>query len=123
VNVIETYAKLNSQEQGELQRLVAAPEGEEVGKMISIYEQRGIDKGIEQGETRGKRMTLLRQMRSKFGSVSEEITDRVESISDNGLLDRLLDRILTASTVDELQIPENVHPSASGSHGEMRAQS
>jgi len=125
--VIETYISLSPSEQHEFERLVATAEGEEVGKMISVYEQRGIAKGIEQGieqgETRGKRKTLLRQMRSKFGGVSGELAARVESISDNELLDRLLDRILTASTVDELQIPENVHPSASGSHGEMRAQS
>jgi hypothetical protein len=123
INVIETYAKLNPQEQGEFLQLVAAPEGVEVSKMISVYEQRGIDKGIEQGEMRGKRNTLLRQMHAKFSSVSVEIATRVESINDNALLDRLLDRIFTASTVDELQIPENVYPTANGSHGETRIQS
>ena len=41
--------------------------------MISIYEQRGIEKGIEQGVLRGQREFLLNLLRSKFGAVPPSV--------------------------------------------------
>jgi len=58
-NVIETYLPLKATDQDEFQRLVAFPDGKEIREMISVYEQRGIERGIE----RGKREALLRLMR------------------------------------------------------------
>ena len=70
--------------------------------MITVYEQRGIEQGIEQGIVIGERRTLLRQMNQKFGPVPEAIVARIQSISDVAELERLSDQILQATTVEEM---------------------
>jgi hypothetical protein len=115
-NVIETYLTLEADEQVKFKELIAAPEGKEVSEMISIYEQRGIEKGIEQGIekgieqgieqgiVRGKRDSLLRQMRLKFGGLPDQARKHIESLVDMHELDRLTDRVLQASNLDEMQL-------------------
>lgn len=71
--------------------------------MITVYEQRGIEKGIY----RGKQEALLRQMSLKFGPIPESIRTQIEKIADNAELDRLTDQILTAQTLAEMNLPEN----------------
>ena len=83
--------------------------------MISIYEQRGIEKGIvrgieqgiEQGVVRGKRETLLRQLRLKFSDVPPPLQARIEALSDADELDRLSDRFVSASSLDEMGLSES----------------
>jgi flagellar biosynthesis/type III secretory pathway protein FliH len=109
-NVVETYLILADDEQTDLEQLVSRPESEEIREMISVYEQRGIDKGIErgieQGLARGKRETLLRQMRHKFGDLPEAVSARVEAVFDMNELDRLLDGVLEAESIAALGFPE-----------------
>jgi hypothetical protein len=113
-NVVESYMKLDGQEQSQFVELVAAPGGEEVKEMISVYEERGIEKGIEQGIekgieqgiARGKQDTLLRQMNLKFGPLPAALREQVESVTDTQVLDYLTDRILSANTLDEMQLPQ-----------------
>ena len=49
VNVIEKYLPLQGIEAEEFERLTAQPEAQGVREMISIYEERGIEKGIARG--------------------------------------------------------------------------
>ncbi len=97
-NVVETYLRLSEQELTEFDQLMTAPEGEEIREMISIYEQRGIEKGIAIGERR----TLLRQLKLKFGEVPEAVRERIESLSDTEELQTLADRVVQANTLAEM---------------------
>ena len=99
-NVVETYLLLDVNEIVEFDQLMALPEGEEVREMISVYEQRGIEKGIE----RGQRQTLLRQMTVKFGELPPAVREHIESIADSAELDRLTDLVVRASTLEEMGI-------------------
>ena len=56
---------------------------------------------LERGEERGEFKSLLRLIKAKFGTPTPEQQQRIES-ADIPQLDRWLDRILTASTLDEL---------------------
>ena len=47
------------------------------------------------------RRMLLRQLTTKFGELSDEVTERVLSLS-GGALESVLDRVLTAATLEEL---------------------
>lgn len=86
--------------------------------VVSVYEERGIEKGmaqgleqgiaqgiekgIEQGILRGECKTLLRQIERKFGPVSQDVRGRLEAIMDVEELDRLADSILTAQSLEEM---------------------
>lgn len=82
--------------------------------VVSVYEERGIEKGIEQGRAQGieegieqgvplgKRSALLRLMERKFGTVEQAVRERLEAITEPEVLDRLLDHILTANSIEEM---------------------
>jgi hypothetical protein len=59
------------------------------------------DQFREEGELVGKRKLLLRQVRKRFGDVSPTVEERIRS-ADPDTLDRWAERILTATTIDEL---------------------
>lgn len=111
-NVLETYLPLEDEEQEELDRMIAAPEGEEIRAMISVYELRarelgreeGREQGREVGREEGKRDALLLLIRHRFGEPTETARRRVESITDRSELDRLIALAATASSLDELDL-------------------
>ncbi len=125
-NIVETYLALDPAEQSEFERLLAEPAAAEVREMISIYEQRGIEqgiergieqgiergieqgieRGIEQGIAIGERRTLLRLLQLKFGDLPEAVRARIEALTDTAELDRLSDRILHASSLAEMGLGE-----------------
>jgi hypothetical protein len=122
VNVIESYLQLSEVEVVQFNQLMETTGSEEVREMMTIYEERGIAKGIaqgieqgiaqgieqgvaqgiEQGIARGKREILLRQMRSKFGSLPDEVVQKLEGLTDNDLLDELSLRLLMANSLEEM---------------------
>jgi hypothetical protein len=62
-----------------------------------------MERGREAGVVEGKRKALLRQLAAKFGELSEETTARAEAMAE-AELDSTLDRILNATTLDELRL-------------------
>lgn len=92
--MVETYLTLDESERENFESLVATPEGKEVKQMISIYEERGIEKGT--------RKTLLRQMERKFGAIPESVRTRLELVKDIDELDRLSDIILSAKSIADM---------------------
>jgi len=72
--------------------------------------QKGVRKGRRQGRAEGKaegraeeaRQILLRQGRKKFGTPPRTVRDRIEAMDDLARLNDLLDRILDATTWDEM---------------------
>ena len=63
--------------------------------------ERGEKRGVKRGVKRGELKSLLRLIEAKFGTPTPEQQRRIES-ANIPQLDRWLDRILTASTLDEL---------------------
>jgi hypothetical protein len=98
LNLIETYMPLNAEQEAEFAQLLGQEEAQEVRRMITVYEERGIAKGI----TQGKREMLLHQMRLKFGELPEPILTKVEAIATETELDALSERILTANSLEEM---------------------
>jgi hypothetical protein len=61
--------------------------------------EQGREQGLEQGLVRGQRQALARQMALKFGPLNEAVSARIQA-ADLQLLERWLERILTADTPD-----------------------
>lgn len=59
---------------------------------------------IEQGETRGKQEVLLKLIRFRFDSVPESVTNQITLIQSLSRLDSLFERVLTAQTLDEIDL-------------------
>jgi predicted transposase YdaD len=69
-------------------------------------EERARQKGREEGREEGKRETLLRQMTSKFGPLSDAVVLRVKALESGKELDLYLERLLTAGSLDELGLED-----------------
>ena len=52
----------------------------------------------------GKREALVSQLTAKFGSLDEGVTKRVESIDSLDTLDAMLERVLTATSLEEMKL-------------------
>ena len=59
---------------------------------------------IEQGETQAKQETLLKLIRFRFDSVPESVTSQITRIQSLSRLDSLFERVLTAQTLDEIDL-------------------
>jgi hypothetical protein len=94
INLMQMYLPLNVEEEAEFRRIVGQPEFEEVKQVVTIFEQRGIEQG--------KRDTLLRQLRRKFGDLPQDFVTKIEAVTAEAELDTLLERILTANSLDEM---------------------
>ncbi len=64
--------------------------------MVTVYEQMGIEKGIE----KGKQNTLVKLLAKKFGSVPEEMDRAIRSIDSIERLDELLLSVLDAKSLN-----------------------
>ena len=105
-NVVETYLKLNRRDKARFEKLLSKPENREVEMVISVYEERGIEKGkkqgIEIGTVQAERKTLILQMEHKFGSLLENVRASIQNIDNVEELDRLLRLVLTAQSLEEM---------------------
>ena len=112
MNLIETYFKLSPDHQKRFRRLVSEEEFREVQEMEIMWADRmradgakeGRKEGREKGLIEGKRGTLLRQLAKKFGPLSEEATARVRALESVDELDVYLDRVLTATSLEEMEL-------------------
>jgi predicted transposase YdaD len=115
VNVIETYFELSGEVAERYRRLVARKEYRAVQEVELTWADRLMEKGREKGREEGReagreagvvegmRRTLLRQLTAKFGELSDKVTERVRSMSEVEL-ESILDRVLNAATLDELDL-------------------
>ncbi len=53
---------------------------------------------------KGKRETLLRQLTAKFGPLPEETVAKIAAVSSASELDSYLDRVLTATSLEEIGV-------------------
>ncbi len=103
VNVIETYFVLSGEDAERYRRLVSRKEYRAVQEVELTWADKLMEKGREAGVIEGMRRSLLRQLTAKFGDLPTAVTARIESMS-VAELDRVLDRILTATTLEELEL-------------------
>ncbi|MCA9980550.1 MAG: hypothetical protein KDD89_06955, partial [Anaerolineales bacterium] len=75
--------------------------------------EQGLEKGLEQGVLQGRdqgvligqQKMLLMLMSQKFGVLSPEVVAQIEAIQDESVLQALVQRILTAVSLADMQIP------------------
>ena len=65
------------------------------------FAERFIQQGIQQGMQQGEAKILIRLLSRRFGELSEETRRKIESADVDTLL-RWSDRVLTATTLDEV---------------------
>lgn len=108
--IIEAYFELDA-EQAERFEREFSKEFEEVKQMDIMWGERmkakwakeGLQEGREKGLIDGKREALLRQLAKKFGSPSEDVTAHVRGLESVDEIDVLLDRVLTAMSLEEME--------------------
>ena len=100
VNVIETYFRLSGEEVERFRRLIS---GKEYRKMQEV-ELTYFDELELKGRLEGKRQTLLRQLTAKFGPLPEDTVTKIAEVSFDAELDTYLDRVLTATSLEEVGV-------------------
>lgn len=100
---VEAYLPLTLQEQKEYKK-----QDERIGRqrMWMPWSERMRAEGYREGKKEGARETLrkvlIRQLRRRFGPLPEEVKQQVEEITSVPRLNGLLERVLTASSLQEL---------------------
>jgi len=113
LNLVETYFGLTPDESDAFGRLLAQAEFQEVREMQVTWadrmkeegrqegRQEGREQGRQAGVLEGKRETLLRQLTLKFGALPVEVVAQVEALDSMSELDKCLDRILSARSLED----------------------
>ena len=114
VEAAETGLVLTGSDEEEFRRLSEdSPDYMEVRSLLTRYHRRGreegLQEGLQKGFHRGKEETLIRQLQFKFGAIPEETTERIRAIDQEDLLDRCLERVLVAGTLEEVGLPNGSH--------------
>ncbi|MDO3647508.1 Rpn family recombination-promoting nuclease/putative transposase [Nocardia mangyaensis] len=101
VAYIMSVSDLEAEEFGPLLKRMDPQVREAMMTTAEKLEARGEARGEVRGEVRGAARALLALLSAKFGEVPEEVTARVRSAT-LAELDRCVDRILTAETVEDV---------------------
>jgi hypothetical protein len=88
------------------------PRRREVEAMAQSYadvlmergERKGRQEGLRTGEVRTRQQTLVRQLRLGFGRVPRAVEQAIRATDDVARLDRWLDGVVTAATLDAVGI-------------------
>ena len=102
VNIIETYFELSNAQIERYRQLIARKEYRKVQDVDQTWMDKLLREGEEKGVRNGKRETLLRLLTQKFGPLPEGATARVEAYESVDELDACLERILMASSLEEM---------------------
>ena len=70
-----------------------------------IAKAEGRTEGRTEAAVETRQQTLVRLLRKRFGDVPGRVVRTVESTTDVAKLDDWLDRLVTADSLDELEIP------------------
>ena len=103
---VESYVKLDEEDQAEYEELLYREEHMEAWKITETWTntwyEKGIEKGRLEGILNGQRITLQKQLRLKFGSIPLSARQRLSTINSRKQLDTLAEKILIATSLDEL---------------------
>jgi hypothetical protein len=98
---LEAYAELDEAEKGRLKALLQTEAYREVEPLMKTTYERGIERGIEQGERRA----ALRLMEAKFGPLNSDVRQKVEALPPAALAQLQLD-LLKAEALEELGLAD-----------------
>jgi hypothetical protein len=105
-NCVETYLQCEGRDAEELAALQARDNAKEVRAMRLTWadqlRKEGQEQGVEKGLELGVRQTLLRQLGARFGPLSEDVKQRVESIHSVERLNQIADQVLVARSLEEM---------------------
>ncbi len=101
VECLEAYAELDEAQKERLQALLHTEAYHEVEPLMKTTYERGIERGIVQGERR----SALRLMEAKFGPLSAKVKQQVEALSPEALAQLQLD-VLKAQALEELRLQD-----------------
>ena len=107
--IVQQYLQLTPEEEEEMGKLMAQPQNQPVVEFMSPWRREGWEKGLLEGRQEGKGETLIRQLRVKFGGLPEGIEDRVRNLEGETELDAYLDRVVTATSLDEVGLANGSH--------------
>jgi hypothetical protein len=99
--VVQAYLPLERPQLDEFNHLLVTPKYGGAMKVQATWFEQGLEKGLEQGEVKGKRNLLRRQLEKKFGPLSPEAIHRLDSWPAERL-EEVADKILDARSLDEL---------------------
>jgi len=99
INIVETYMTLSTIEEDDFRRILGQEELQGVTAMLTVYEERGIIKG--------KRDALLKLLQCKFGDLPEAVVARVQTIDTEAAVDALLERVLGATTLEDMGLAQD----------------
>ena len=82
--------------------------GMEVETMFQSMAEVTFQQGIEQGETRAKRIALLKLLQHQFQDIPEAVITQIHAIRSPVYLDTLFEKVLTAARLEDIewQAPE-----------------
>ena len=104
IDFVETYLALNRKEEVEFESLVQKPEYKEIEKMVTTYEKRGIEKGIEKGMLDAKRETLIHLLEKRFGELRKISINKIQRIRSAKRLESLILDVLDAESIEQLNL-------------------
>lgn len=94
---------LDAVEQREYDALMAQKGFEEVREMITTFEQRGIEKGLQRGLLSAYRQSIQEILSARYGEVPEDLSGSPEQIEDAESLRSLVGRAATAASLDDFR--------------------
>jgi len=98
---VQAYLPLDDAQQEEFERLVASESNSGVQAMRATWFEQGEAKGEAKGLERGQRQLLAVQLEERFGPLSPQVRDRLESLP-LGRLEELARALLRAKSLEEL---------------------
>ena len=102
VDCVDTLFDLTREQEARFKVRCVRDEFRGIRRMMARFYTAFRDEGREEGELAGRRETLKRHIRTKFGSLSEETVAFVDTVRTKEGLNRYLDRVLTEKTLDAL---------------------
>ncbi len=101
VKVVETYLKLNEIEERRFKAEMEREVNKEVREMVVTWEE-ALAESRAEGGTRAAQDADLRVAKRRFGPLPKAFEARIRETHDLDRLYRILDRILEASSIDEV---------------------
>lgn len=109
VNWLTARVKLTGKDAAEYKRLLELEENKEVEKMDTSYlgraEARGVKKGAAQAEAQAvekMRQAVLQGLEQRFGAIPKQVQRRLEATRSLERLAALVEKLLSADTVEDL---------------------
>ena len=104
---VDAYLNLNDGEEQKFSRSLEQADllpkqKEEVVEIVTSWERRGIEKGMEKGRLDELRMMLLDELAQRFGTADQATISKVQNLNSIDDLRKLTRRAFTAETLQEL---------------------